>query len=189
MDWIDFIIFTILFVAAILGLVSGPILQVLRIICILISFFTAFFFDSTLSNILYGIFTPATANVLSYFTIFGVAFIITYIFTDIVKRLIGEWNMGVGLTLFGGLLGIVKGLIFCGVIILGILLFCSKSTRDIVNTSNIAAQIGRGMQNMVLMVPEGVSNKIKGKSEESKKKITPKKDAQPNNDEEFKQTQ
>src|SRR5574337_1694366 len=170
MNWIDYTIFIVLFFAAILGLANGPVIQFLRIGCLLISFFTAIFFHGILSNMLKGIFTLLTANLLSYFIIFGVAFIITYILTDIVKRLIGQWSMGVGLRLFGALLGILKGLVFCGVIIFGVLLFCSKSTCNKVNTSKIAAQIGKGMQTIVSVIPENVSSKIKGYTESIKKK-------------------
>ena len=52
--------------------------------------------------------------------------------------------MGFGLRLFGALLGILKGLVFCGVIIFGVLLFCTKPTCDKVNASKIASQIGKG---------------------------------------------
>ncbi len=165
MNWIDYTIFVVLFFAAILGLANGPVIQFLRIGCLLVSFFTAIFFHGILSNMLKGIFTLLTANLLSYFTIFGVAFIVTYILTDIVKRLIGQWNMGVGLRLFGALLGILKGLVFCGVIIFGVLLFCSKPTHDKVNASKTATQIGRGMQTIASIIPESVVNKIKGYTE------------------------
>ena len=82
--------------------------------------------------------------------------------------------MGFGLRLFGALLGMSKGLVFCGVIIFGILLFCTKPTYDKVNTSKIASQIGKGMQTIVPIVPESVSNKVRGYAEEIRKKKLPK---------------
>jgi len=185
MNWIDYSIFAILFFATVLGLASGPVLQFLRIGCLLVSFFVALFFYGILSNFLKGIFTPPTANLLSYFIIFGVAFMVTYILTDLAKRIMGKWEMGMGLRLFGGLLGILKGLVFCGVIIFGILLFCSKPTCDRVNTSKIAAQIGKGMQTIVSVIPESVSSKIKGYAEGIEKKNLSK-DAKPAQDEDFK---
>ena len=96
--------------------------------------------------------------------------------------------MGFGLRLFGALLGILKGLVFCGVIIFGVLLFCTKPTCDTVNTSKIASQIGKGMQTIVSIVPESVSNKVRGYAEEIRKKKLSKdaKPEQPNKDEEFK---
>ena len=146
------------------------------------------FFHSILVGILKTIFTPSTASLLSYFIVFGVAFIATYIFTDILKRIMGRWKMGFGLRLFGALLGILKGLIFCGVIVFGVLLFCAKPTCDKVNTSKIASQIGKGMQTIVSVVPESVSNKVRGYAEEIKKKKLSK-DAKPeksDKDEDFK---
>ena len=185
MNWVDYTIFAILFFAVIFGLASGPILQCLRIGCLLISFFAAFFFHGILSNILKGVFTIPTANLLSYFVIFGIAFIITYILTDILKKIMGKWEIGVGLRLFSGFLGILKGLIFCGVIIFGVLLFCNKSTCEMVNTSKIASQIGRGMQTMVSIIPESVSNKITGRAKETEEnKIT--NNAKSAKDEDFK---
>lgn len=165
MNWIDYSIFAILFFAAVFGLASGPALQFFRIGCLLVSFFTALFFYGILSNLLKGIFTLQTANILSYFVIFGVVFMVSCILTDLAKRILGKWEMGIGLRLFGGLLGILKGLIFCGVIIFGIVLFCSKPACDRVHSSKIATQIGKGMQAIVSVIPENISNKIKGYAE------------------------
>lgn len=188
MNWIDYTIFAILFFATALGLASGPVLQLLRICCLLVSFFAAIFFHSILVGILKTIFTPSTASLISYFVVFGVAFIATYIFTDILKRIMGKWKMGFGLRLFGALLGILKGLVFCGVIIFGVLLFCAKPTCDTVNASKIANQIGKGMQTIVSIVPESVSNKVRGYAEEIRKKKLPKdaKPEKPDKDEDFK---
>ena len=188
MNWIDYTIFAVLFFAAAFGLASGTVLQLLRIGCLLLSFFAAIFFHSILGSVMKGIFTPSTAGLLSYFVVFGVAFIATYIFTDILKRIMGRWKMGIGLRLFGALLGILKGLIFCGVVIFGVLLFCAKPTCDKVNTSKIASQIGKGMQTIVSLVPESISNKVRGYAEEIRKKKLPK-DAKPeksDKDEDFK---
>ena len=188
MNWIDYTIFAVIFFAAAFGLASGPVLQLLRIGCLLLSFFAAIFFHSILGSVMKGIFTLATANLLSYFIVFGVAFIATYIFTDILKRIMGKWEMGFGLRLFGALLGILKGLVFCGVVIFGVLLFCAKPTCDKVNTSKIASQIGKGMQTIVSLVPESISNKVRGYAEEIRKKKLPK-DAKPeksDKDEDFK---
>lgn len=95
---------------------------------------------------------------------------VTYILTDLVKRILGKWEVGIGLRLFGGLLGILKGLIFCGVIIFGVLLFCSKPICDKVHASKIATQIGKGMQTIVSVIPENISDKIKGYAEDVGKK-------------------
>ena len=188
MNWIDYTIFAVLFFSTALGLASGPVLQLLRIGCLLVSFFAAIFFHVILVGILKGIFTPPTAGLLSYFIVFGVAFIATYILTDILKRIMGRWKMGFGLRLFGALLGILKGLVFCGVVIFGVLLFCAKPTCDKVNASRIASHIGKGMQTIVSIVPESVSNKVRGYAEEIRKKKLPKdaKPEKPDKDEDFK---
>ncbi len=185
MNWIDYSIFAIMFFAMVLGLSSGPILQFLRICCVLISFFTALFFHDILSGILKSIFTLSTANLIGYFIIFGVAFMVTHILTDLIKRIIGKWGVGFGLRLFGGLLGILKGLAFSGVIIFGILLFCSKPTCDRMNTSKVATQIGKGMQFIVSIIPENISSKIKGYAEGIGKKNLSK-DTKSGKDEKFK---
>lgn len=185
MIWIDYTIFVMLFFAALFGLASGPALQFLRICCLFISFFAALFLYSILSNILKSIFTVSTANLLSYFIIFGVAFIVMFVVTDIIKRILGKWNTGIGLRLFGGLLGILKGLIFCGVIIFGVLLFCSKPTCDKVNNSKVATRLAKGMQTVVSIIPKGVSNKIMGYAEGFKQKNSSQ-SAKPDKEEDFK---
>lgn len=190
MNWIDYTIFVILFFSMALGLANGPVLQLMRIGCLLASFFAAIFFHSILGGVMKGIFTPATANLVSYFAIFCIAFIAAYIITDVLKRIIGKWTTGFGLRMLGGLLGIFKGLVFCGVIIIGVLSFCSKPTCDKVGASKIASQIGKGMQTIVSLVPESVSDKVRGYAEDIRKKKSPKEPEpepeKPAKDEDFK---
>jgi len=68
------------------------------------------------------------------------------------------------------------------------LLFCTRPTCDKVNASKIANQIGKGMQTIVSVVPESVSNKVRGYTEEIRKKKLSKdaKPEKPDKDEYFK---
>ncbi|MCF6157030.1 MAG: CvpA family protein [wastewater metagenome] len=188
MNWIDYTIFTLVFFTAIFGLAGGPVIQFIRIICLFISFFAAFFFYPILGNVLKGVFTFPVANLLGYFIIFGTAFILTYVLSDLVKRALERWNIGIGLRLFGALLGIVKGLIFCGVIIYGVLLFCSKPTCNQVYQSRVAVPIGKGMHTITSLIPENTLKKImNGNGEEGRKdKILP--DTDSSRDVDFKST-
>lgn len=185
MHWIDYSIFTVVFFAIVFGLAGGPFLQFLRIGCLLISFFAALLFHDILSNLLKGIFTPSTAGLLGYFTIFGVAFMATYILTDLIKKIIGKWEMGMGIRLLGGMLGILKGCIFSGVIIHGVLLFCSETTCDMVRASKVATQIEKGMRSLVFIIPENFSERIRDYTTGVKKKDLPE-DAAPEKDGDFK---
>lgn len=160
MIWIDYSIFVVLFFSILFGFISGPIMQFLRIGCLLLSFFAAFFFHSIISNILKGILTQPITDLLSYFTIFGVIFTVTCLITNVLKIVINKNGISIGSRFLGGFLGIFKGILFCGVIIFGVLSFCSKPTCDTVNTSKIAAPIGKGMQKMVAIIPESVANKV-----------------------------
>lgn len=161
MHWIDYTIFVVLFFATVMGLASGPLLQFLRIGCLFISFFTALLFHDLLGNILKGIFTASTAGLLGYLIIFGVAFMATYILTDLIKRIIGKGEMGMGMRLLGGMLGIIKGLVFSGAIIYGVFLFCSAATCETVHASKVATHIEKGMQKIIAIIPENISKKIK----------------------------
>lgn len=185
MHWIDYSIFIVLFFSIVFGLAGGPFLQFLRIGGILISFFTALLFHDILSNVLKGIFTPSTAGLLGYFTIFGVAFMSTYILTDLIKKIIGKWEMGMGIRLLGGTLGILKGFIFSGVIIHGVLAFGSKTTSDMVRASKVATQIEKGIQSVISVIPEDFPEKIRDYTTGVKKKDLPE-DAAPEKDGDFK---
>lgn len=169
MNWIDYTIFTTLFFAALFGLASGPVIQLLRIIGIFISFFTAIIFYEALGRVLQGTFSTLTAYLVSYFIIFFVAIAIVYIIIDVLRRLLGEMAGGMGLRLLGGILGILKGLVFCGVIILGILSFSSSTVQMVTKTSKTASQIGKGMQTIAAIVPRDILDKMKGGNEETKK--------------------
>lgn len=174
MHWIDYSIFVIVFFAAVMGLASGPLFQFIRIGCLFISFLTALLFHNTLGNFLQGFFTQSTAGLFGYLFIYGVAFIATHILTDVIKKIIGKWEIGIGMRLLGGLLGIIKGLVFSGVIIYGVLTFCSKATCDTVYSSKVATHIGKGMQKLVSGIPENISEKINNYANDVKKKNPPK---------------
>lgn len=174
MHWIDYTIFVILFFATVMGLASGPLLQILRIGCLFVSFFTALLFHDILSHFLKGIFTASTAGLLGYLIIFGVAFMATYILTDMIKKIIGKWEMGMGMRLLGGMLGMIKGLIFSGAIIYGVLLFCGTATCETVYASKVATHIGKGMQKIIAIIPENISRKIKDYATGVKKRDFPK---------------
>lgn len=188
MNWIDYTIFIILFFTAVSGLSNGPVIQLVRIISLCISFLMAVFLYTVLSNVLKSVFTLPMASLLSYFIIFGTAFIITYIVTDLIKKVIGNWDMGIGFRLFGALLGILNGLIFCGVIIFGVLSFCSEPTSDKINSSKIAVQLGKGMQTVVSFIPESTVQKIRDYQEERKGKDKISKGMNLSEDEDFKST-
>lgn len=168
MNWIDYTVVTVLFFFAMAGLFNGPVTQLIKIVCVVISFFVAFIFFDILSNILQRVFTSSMSNLLSYFVIFGVAFIITHIVTDIIKKILRGWDMGFGLRLFGALLGGISGLVFCGAVIFGVLLFSSKPTIEKVNTSKIANRIGEGMQAVVSLVPPDTLRRIRGYKEDER---------------------
>ena len=174
MNWIDYTIFTTLFFAALFGLGSGPIIQVLRIIGLFISFFLAIIFYETLGKVLQGTFSLLTAYLVGYFIILFVSFVVAYIIIDIIRRLLGEMSIGVGLRMLGGILGILKGLIFCGAIIVGILSFSSNTVRMVTNTSKTAPQIGKGMQTIASIIPKDILTKMKDSDEETNETTSPK---------------
>ncbi|MFO0793349.1 MAG: CvpA family protein, partial [Candidatus Brocadiaceae bacterium] len=96
MNWIDYIIFSILFINAAIGLANGPVIQFLRITSLFISFFVTIFFYEVLANILKSTFTLPAAYMLGYFIIFGATFIVTHIVIDIVKRIMDKWEISIG---------------------------------------------------------------------------------------------
>ncbi|HJW85785.1 MAG TPA: CvpA family protein [Candidatus Brocadiaceae bacterium] len=167
MNWIDYIIFSTLFFAALFGLGSGPIIQVLRIIGLFFSFFLAIIFYETLGKVLQGTFTVLTSYLVGYFIILFVSCVITYIIIDVIRRLLGEMTVGVGLRLFGGILGVLKGLIFCGAIIVGLSSFASVTVRMVINTSKTAPQIGKGMLTIASVIPKDILAKVKESEEET----------------------
>ena len=174
MNWIDYIIFAILFINAAIGLANGPVIQFLRILSLFVSFFVTILFYEILANILKSTFTLPAAYMLGYFIIFGTAFIITHIVIDIIKRIMDKWEISIGFKLFGGLLGIINGLVFCGMIILGVISFSGKITISMVNESKVAPVLGFWMQNLVSAIPERVVNKIKSIECQTKKDTSPK---------------
>ncbi|MBM4055189.1 MAG: CvpA family protein [Planctomycetes bacterium] len=161
MNWIDITIFAILCISIIFGFVDGPICQFLRISSLLISFCAAFFYHASISNIFNNVFSVSLNNVLSYFIIFGLVALITTIVADFPKNMIDNLKIGSWYNLLGAVLGLVKGTIFCGAIIFGILSLCNKPACEAINTSKVATAIGSGMQNIASITSNSFLKKIR----------------------------
>lgn len=169
MNWIDITIFVILCVSIIFGFVDGPIYQFLRISSLFISFCAALFYHGIISNIFKNVFSVSLDNVLSYFIIFGLVALITAIIADFPKNMIDNLKIGSWYNLFGAVLGFVKGTIFCGAIIFGILSLCNKPACEVIYTSKVATAIGNGMQNIASITSNSFLNKMRKNNNENEK--------------------
>jgi uncharacterized membrane protein required for colicin V production len=165
--WIDCAIFVVLFSTLFAGLSCDPMLQFLRTVGLFLAFFIALICYGVFGSILQGIFSPSMVNMVSYFVIFGFVCIVVNVLIDYFKNVVNEWNFGGWSSLLGGLLGVIGGVVLCGVVIFGILGFCGKSTCAKIHNSLIAPHIGRLMQNMVCVIPVHNPNTESQRSEDN----------------------
>ncbi|MCF6149512.1 MAG: CvpA family protein [Candidatus Kuenenia sp.] len=168
MNWIDITIFVVLCISIIFGFIDGPICQFLRISSLFISFCAALFYNAIISNIFKNVFSVSLNNILSYFIIFALVALITTIIADFPKNMIDNLKIGSWYNLFGAVLGLVKGTIFCGAIIFGILSLCNKPACEVIYTSKVATAIGNGMQNIASITSNSFLSKMRKNNNENR---------------------
>jgi len=122
-NWLDVILLIILFITVILGLIKGLVRQLIGILAVVVGVILAMAYYPYVSQVIKPLFSNET---LAQFLGFLFIFVITLILGWIIARLISKAMRG-SLKflnhLFGGGLGLIKGVLICGIIVFALLVF------------------------------------------------------------------
>jgi len=123
LNWLDVILLIILVITIILGLIKGLVRQLIGILAVIVGVILAMAYYPYVSQIIKPLFKNES---LAHFLGFLVIFVLTLILGWIIARLFSKVMKG-SLKFFnhllGGVIGLIKGILICGVLIFALLVF------------------------------------------------------------------
>jgi len=126
-NWLDVILLIILVITVILGVIKGLVRQLIGILAVIVGVILAMAYYPYVSQVVKPLFpNKALAEFLGFLIIFGITLILGWIigrlFSKAMKGSLKFFNH-----LFGGGLGLIKGVLICGIIVFALLVFPVKT--------------------------------------------------------------
>ena len=123
LNWMDIILIVILVVTFILGLIKGLLRQVVGILAVIIGLILAITFYSYVSALYHQIIShKVVCHFLGFLTIFFGILALGWLFSYLLSKLVKGPLKFMDHVLGGGL-GIIKGILICGVVVFALLVF------------------------------------------------------------------
>ena len=169
MNWIDVILICVLALTSILGVIKGLVKQVFGLLAGIIGLILALSFYSQVSWIyLRFVSNEVLANFLGFLTIFLVVlclgWISSYCLSKFIKGPLKFLN-----NILGGGLGLLKGILICGVVVFALLVFpiSKKALKESV-LSPVCLQMTRAM---ISLIPQELKEKFKEAYQEITRRV------------------
>ena len=187
MNWLDIILILVLGIGGLLGLRSGLLWQVARIVifiaavycCIQYHNIPAAWLKNNFSSLSEGT-TWLAAYVITFLSVCLGGFLITFILEGFLRAA----NLKPIDRILGALFGILKAALLCGGVLLGVALYGPSDTKEAIGDSYLAPQLLEGMRYVIAAVPEKVKDELSDALKEIKKqhaeKFRDKKEPDPN---------
>lgn len=169
MNWLDVAFLVIVLLAVVLGLVKGLVRELIGIASVILGFVLAALYYPALSGFMKRIVNHAlAANFLAFLAIFlGVILagsIMSFLLTKIIKSLkVLAWINH----LMGGLFGLIKSVVICGVLVMAMLAF--QFQKETLRNSRVAPLCYRAARALVYLIPEEFRAKFQGSYEDIRK--------------------
>lgn len=169
MNWIDVILISILALTSILGVIKGLVKQVFGLLAGIIGLILALGFYSQVSWIyLRFVSNEVLANFLGFLTIFlvvlSLGWVSSYCLSKFIKGPLKLLN-----NILGGGLGLLKGILICGVVVFALLVFpiSKKALKESV-LSPVCLQMTRAM---ISLIPQELKEKFKEAYQEITRRV------------------
>lgn len=159
MNWIDVILISILALTTILGVVKGFVKQVFGLLAVIIGLILALGFYSQVSALyLRFISNEVLAHFLGFLTIFlvvlSLGWVSSYTLSKFIKGPLKFLN-----NILGGGLGLLKGILICGVVVFALLVFpISKKALKESALSPVCLQLTRAI---ISLIPKELKERFK----------------------------
>ncbi|HOI44774.1 MAG TPA: CvpA family protein [Candidatus Aminicenantes bacterium] len=169
MNWLDVAFLVIVLVAVVFGLIKGFVRELIGLASVILGFVLAALYYPALSGFMKGIINhPLAANFLAFLAIFlGVILagsVISFLLTKIMKSLkVLAWINH----LMGGLFGLIKSVVICGILVMAMLAF--QFQKETLRNSKVAPLCYQAARALVYLVPEDFRAKFQGSYEEIRK--------------------
>jgi membrane protein required for colicin V production len=154
----DIILLIILLVSLILGLVKGFVRQIVGLAAVVVGLLLAVRYYHRFSGIFGGAFASEKwAHLIAFVIIFVVVLLVGALLSFLLKKLICGPLRFVDHVL-GGVLGLVQGVLICGVIVMALLVFPVK--KEILMRSTLAPYCYWLTKGMVQIIPQELKNQF-----------------------------
>ncbi|NIM91068.1 MAG: hypothetical protein GTO17_08985 [Candidatus Aminicenantes bacterium] len=169
MNWIDVILISILALTSILGIVKGFVKQVFGLLAVIVGLILAVGFYSQASRLyLRFVSNEVLAHFLGFLTIFlvvlGLGWVSSYCLSKFIKGPLKVLN-----NILGGGLGLLKGILICGVVVFALLVFpISKKALKESALSPVCLQMTRAI---ISLIPEELKEKFKEAYQEITRRV------------------
>lgn len=169
MNWIDVILISVLALTSILGVIKGLVKQVFGLLAGIVGLILALGFYSQVSWIyLRFVSNEVVANFLGFLTIFlavlCLGWVSSYCLSKFIKGPLKLLN-----NILGGGLGLLKGILICGVVVFALLVFpISKKALKESALSPVCLQMTRAM---ISLIPQELKEKFKEAYQEITRRV------------------
>lgn len=169
MNWIDVILISVLALTSILGVIKGFVKQVFGLLAGIIGLILALGFYSQVSWIyLRFVSNEVLANFLGFLTIFLVVLCLGWVSSYCLSKFI-KGPLKLLNNVLGGGLGLLKGILICGVVVFALLVFpiSKKALKESV-LSPVCLQMTRAM---ISLIPQELKEKFKEAYQEITRRV------------------
>jgi membrane protein required for colicin V production len=168
-NWIDVILISILALTSILGVIKGLAKQVFGLLAVIVGLILALGFYSQVSWIyLRFVSNEVVANFLGFLSIFLVVLCLGWISSFCLSKFI-KGPLKLLNNILGGGLGLLKGILICGVVVFALLVFpISKKALKESELSPVCLQMTRAM---ISLIPQELKEKFKEAYQEITRRV------------------
>lgn len=169
MNWIDVILISILALTSILGVVKGLVKQVFGLLAVIIGLILALGFYSQVSSLyLRFVSNEVLAHFLGFLTIFLVVLCLGWVSSYGLSKFI-KGPLKLLNNILGGGLGLLKGILICGVVVFALLVFpISKKALKESALSPVCLQMTRAI---ISLIPKELKERFKEAYQEVTRRV------------------
>jgi membrane protein required for colicin V production len=158
-NWIDVILISVLALTSVLGIIKGFVKQVFGLLAVIVGLILALGFYSQVSGLyLRFVSNEVLAHLLGFLSIFLVVLCLGWVSSYLLSKFI-KGPLKLLNNILGGGLGLLKGILICGVIVFALLVFpVSKKALKESALSPICLQLTRAI---ISLIPQELREKFK----------------------------
>jgi uncharacterized membrane protein required for colicin V production len=166
MYWLDTTILIIVAAGAILGALSGLLLQLARLVGFAVALYAAILFNEQATTALQQGFArdaePWMTRVLAYVLVFLAVYLTIFILTVVLERGVKAARLQALNRLLGALLGAAKFGLLLGAVFLGVTHFPTGASREMMDRSTLAPLLARGTEQLVTALAGDYRDELRG---------------------------
>ena len=176
MHWLDFVLLLILGFGAILGARSGLVWQVARIVIFGAAIYACINYHGVAAEQLTGLLThtsPTVLWLLAYVVTFLAVCVAGFVVTYLIERAVRAARLKPLDRLLGALVGTLKAGLIAGALLMGVALYASPESDEVLAESKVAPVVLQGMRIVIVAVPQQYKDKLSDALGRMKKETAP----------------